>query len=293
MDKATIILGNSSSITDELIQRYKFIVVPFKVDWPEGEGFSGSNIFEKMRDGEKKGNTASPKTSQPSIGAYKKAFEEALKGSESVICITIGSGMSGAYNSAVQAKKLFPEEEQKKIYVIDSMNADTGETLLAIKISELIEGGKSVESTVDEAGTIIKKIYLCGMVENPRWLELGGRLSHAAAGLLHQMQKIGMRPVLHIEDGTVKPANLKMNAKDTAEAMLKQFEGACRKGLKDGKRYRIIISHADNLPEAEKLKKLFEEKYPEQIKIESVSMAGLVIGAHVGPGTIIFCLLEE
>ena len=173
MNKVTIIIGNSASITEELIQKYKFVVVPFKVDWPEGEAFSGNNIFEKMRDGEKRGNITSPKTSQPSIGLFKKSFEDALKESEKIICITIGSKMSGAYNSAIQAKKLLSEGEQKKLFIVDSRNADAGETLLAIKLFELTEEDKNVEVAVDEAETFINKIHLYGMVENPRWLELG------------------------------------------------------------------------------------------------------------------------
>lgn len=55
MKKATIIIGESASLTKDICQKYGFIVAPFKIDWPEMDSLEGNNIFEKMRDAEKKG----------------------------------------------------------------------------------------------------------------------------------------------------------------------------------------------------------------------------------------------
>lgn len=56
---------------EELVKKYGFIITPFVIDWPEMDSLEGNNIFEKMRDAEKKIKTV-PKTSQPSIGVCKK-----------------------------------------------------------------------------------------------------------------------------------------------------------------------------------------------------------------------------
>ena len=98
MKKTTIIIGESASIEESICQKYGFVVVPFKIDWPEMDSLEGNNIFKKMRDAEKKGIKTTPKTSQPSIGMFKKAFDEGIKESDSIICITISSGISGTYN---------------------------------------------------------------------------------------------------------------------------------------------------------------------------------------------------
>jgi DegV family protein with EDD domain len=292
MKNISIIIGESASITQELINKFDFIVAPFVMEWPEGENLKGNNIFEKMREAEKQGIKTTPKTSQPSIGVFKKAFEEALKNSESVLAITISAKISGTYNSAIQAKKMFDDETQKKIFVLDTVNADAAESLLAIKAAEMAEQGISGEEILKNLEILSTKTFLFGMLESPKWLEAGGRLSHALSVILTQMQKIGMRPVLSVIDGVIKPANLRMQAKDTADALFKQVESIIKKPLSENKSCNIAISHADNLEEAQKLRTLLLDKYP-QVKIEFLSITSMVIGCHVGPGTLICCSIEN
>jgi fatty acid-binding protein DegV len=83
-----------------------------------------------------------------------------------------------------------------------------------------------------------------------------------------------------------------MQANDTASALFKQTESIIKKGIEEGKNYKIGISHADSIEEAEKLKKLFEENYP-QVKVAFVSITGAVIGSHVGPGSLICSSIEN
>jgi len=291
MKNISIIIGESASITPEIINKFNLTVVPFVMEWPEGEDLKGSNVFEKMREAEKNEIKTTPKTSQPSIGIFKKAFEEALKTSENVLAITISSAISGTYNSAFQAKKMFDDEIQKRIFVFDTFNADAAESLLAIKAAEMGEQGKSGEEILESLKELSSKTFLFGMLESPKWLEAGGRINHPMSVVLTQMQKIGMRPVLSVKDGVIKPANLRMQAKDTSDALFKQIESVIKKPLSENKSCKIAISHADNLEEAQKLKTLIEDKYP-QIKIEFLSITSPVIGCHVGPGTLICCSIE-
>jgi DegV family protein with EDD domain len=291
MKNTTIVLGNSAAITEELIEKFGLVIVDFKMDWPEGEQLNG-DLFTKMREAKKQNIRTTPKTSQPSIGVYKKAFEEGLAKNENVLCITISSGISGAYNSAMQAKKMFGEEDQKRIFIFDSFNADAAEGLFAIKAAEMIEQGKNIEEIMAHLEELKPLTKLFGMLEGPYWLEAGGRINHTVAVLLSQMQKIGMRPLLSMIDGLVKPANLKMQAKDTANALFKQMETTVKPALEQGKKVSVGISHSDSLADAETLKKTITEKYP-QIKIEFVTATGPVIGAHIGPGALICCSVED
>jgi len=291
MKNTSIIIGQSAAVTEELMQRFGFIVAPFKIDWPEGENLTGE-IFTKMREAKKQGIKTTPKTSQPSIGLFKKCFEEALSKAQYALAITISSGISGTYNSAIQAKKMFPENIQEKIFIIDSFNADAAETLLAIKAAEMDEQGVSINEIVKKLEEQKNQTKLFGMLEGPYWLEAGGRIGHTVSVLLEQMQKIGMRPLLSMIDGMVKPANLKMHAQDTANALFKQTESVIKDPLANNKKVSVAITHSDNLAEAKKLEELFIKNYP-QIKIEFVATMGPVIGAHVGPGALISCTIQD
>ena len=57
------------------------------------------------------------KSSCPSVGDWLEAFGDA----DDVICITITSGLSGSYNSACSAKKIYEtENEGKRVFVLDT-----------------------------------------------------------------------------------------------------------------------------------------------------------------------------
>lgn len=293
MKKTTIVIGQTAPITEELVKKYGFIITPFVIDWPEMDLLEGNNIFEKMRDAEKKGIKTVPKTSQPSIGVCKKIFDDVLKESESVVCITISSQLSGAYNSAVQAKKMLNESNQSKVFVLDTFSTDVSESLIALRAGELAEEGVSGEEIFKEITEMSPNVHLFGILESPKWLEANGRLNHTLSVILSQMQKIGMRPILSVKDGLVKAANLKMQAKNTAQALFKQAEEVIKKPLEEGKICRVAISHADALEEAEKLKKMFEEKYP-QVEVSFIALTGIVVGCHVGPGTLLIsCSIKK
>lgn len=290
MNKTGLIIGDSSALPPELIQKYEITeIIPFVVDWPEQKDVSKDNIYEKMRDAKKQGIKTTPKTSQPAVGAFKKAYDNLLAQGKDVLCLTLSSKLSGAFNSALQAKKLFDEETQKRIFVLDTFNVDVGEALLVIRAAELIEKGESAENIFHSLESLLPKVYLFGMLESPKWLEAGGRINSAMARIMEKMQELGMRPILKVKDGEIKAANFKMQAKDTATALFKEVKNLLKK---NPGQYRATISHADNLEEAQRLEKLVQENLPE-VKIEFINISSFVIGAHVGPGTIIIVLLQE
>ncbi|MFA5169473.1 MAG: DegV family protein [Candidatus Paceibacterota bacterium] len=293
MQKATVIVCSFASTTKDILDKYGIIALTPSLNWPEGEGLKGDNIFQKMRKAVEKGVNSTPKTSQPPMGAFKKAYDEALSKSENTIVITISSKISGTYNAAIQTRKMFSEEMQKRIHIIDSNNIDAAESLLAIKACELSERGEDIQKIVETINNYVNKTYFFGMTENPNQMEAGGRISHTLAVILAQMQKIGLRPILHMKDGKVKPANLSINAKDIAEALLKHFEEVTKKAMQEGKKYRVAISHADNIEKANELKSLLLNRFGDKIKVDFISMTGPFIGAHVGPGTLMCATLEE
>lgn len=292
MKPLSIIIGTSASITDEVIKRYGFSVVDFKFNWPEGDVIQAESIYDKMREATKGKIGSGPKTSQPSIGIYKKAFEEGLQIAENVLYISISSKLSGAYNSAAQAVKMLRPEEQKRIFIFDSLNADSAESFLAIRAAELSNEGVRVESILEKLNEISSQVKLFGALESADWLEAGGRINHATAVIFNKMQDMGLRPILFMKDGEIKPATLKIQAKDIATAILKELDMQVKKPISEGKSCRVIISHAGALDEAEKIVRMIKDEYGEKIKIEFVSLTSYVIGAHVGPGAIICCCCE-
>jgi len=293
MKSIGLIIGETASLPKEMIEKFKMVFVPFVVDWPEGQDLPGQNLFQKMREAAKKGMKNFPKTSQPSIGNYKKAFEEALSKFEKAILITASSRLSGAYNAACLAKRMLSQKFQERIEIIDSYQASCGEGILALKAIQLIqEGKKSFEEIVKNLKKLIPEIHLCGMLGDPMWLEAGGRLPHPAAVLLRQMQKIGMRPLIGTRDGVVKAVTLKMKAKDVPTALFKELKKEAKEKLESGKKIIVAISHTDNLTGAKKLQKMIENNL-KGAKIAFLSLIDPVVGVHGGPDTLLCAWTED
>jgi len=285
MQTIGLVVGETASLPKEITDRQQMAVVPYIVDWEEGEGLSGKNIFERMREADQRG-IKGPKTSQPSPFIFQKVFKEELEKYQNIICITLSSGVSGGYNSALQGREMLQEHEKKRVHIIDSLNATAGEGLLVLKARDLIESNKNVEEIVKELKEFVPKIHLIGMIEDPKWLEANGRMTPVLASLVRQMQKIGMRPLIGLKKGVVKPVALKMQAKDVPAALLKEL-----KKETGNKKIKLAISHADSPEDAQKLKEIIEKEL-KNAEIAFLSLMDSIIGVHAGPGTLVCAWFE-
>ncbi|MFH0987659.1 MAG: DegV family protein [Patescibacteria group bacterium] len=286
MQKIGLIIGESADVPKEIIERNQIIVIPYIIDWEDSDKIPGDNVYQKMRNREEADVKTFPKTSQPSPFTFKKNFEEGLQKFDNILCITLSSGVSGGYNSAMQARSLMNEEKQKRIFIIDSRNVTASEGLLVLKAVDLMKGDYEIKEIVEKINEYIPRTHLFGMLEDPKWLEAGGRMSHTLGNIIRQMAKIGLRPLLGLKDGVVTSVALKMRAKDRPTALLRELDKETEEMRKTGKEIKVAITHADNLEEAERLKKMIEKEI-EKTEVVFLRPISNVIGVHVGPGSLI------
>lgn len=286
MLKIGLVVDEGTDLPREIIKKHNISVVPFKIDWPEGEDLPGENIYQKMKEGERKGMKTFVKTSQPSPKDFLEVFKKQLGKFENILCITITSKLSGTYNSAFQAKNFLEEKLQKRISLIDSLNASAGEGLLVVKAIRLIQQGIKIGEIVEELKEAVPKIHLIGMLEDPKWLEASGRLLHPFAVWVRQMQRVGIRPLLGVKKGKIRPIGIKTGVQNMSTALFKEFEAKTLTLKKRGENIKVAITHADNFKEAEALKEMVEGKM-KNVEIIFFNLISSVLGGIVGPGTLV------
>ena len=82
------------------------------------------------------------KSSCPNTGDWLEAFGDA----DDIFCVTITSGLSGSYNSACAAKKIYEaDHEGARVFVIDSLSAGPEMTLIVEKLEACIASGMAIE----------------------------------------------------------------------------------------------------------------------------------------------------
>ncbi len=287
MEKIGLVTDEGADLTHEIIEKYDIGVVPVKLDWPEIQDLPGENVYQKMREVEKRGMKTFGKTSQPSpknfLDVYNKQFEKF----EELICVTIVSKLSGTYNSAIQAKKFLPAEKREKVFVVDSLNASGAEALMVLKAQELLEQGEL------NAGQIAENLekfwrdrtHLTIVFQDPKWIEFSGRMSSTVAGWVRKMGNVGIRPVIGMQKGALKPMGVKFGAKDTAVALAKTIQEKTKKSAAEGQRIRVVITHGDNLAAANRLKGMVEQEIKNS-QIIFINLVNNVVGAIAGPDAL-------
>ena len=289
--KIGLVIDEGADLPQDLIEKYQMATVPIKMDWPEIGNLPGENTFQKMREAEKLGIKGFGKTSQPSPKDFLDAFKKQLEKFEKIICITLTSKLSGTYNSAIQAKGILSEGDQKRIFIVDSLNASCGEGLSVLRAVDLIEQEKDTEEIVKELEKLIPQVYLYGMLEDVKWLEASGRISHTLANWVRRMQKIGVRPILGVKKGLVKAIGIKAGAKDIPTALFQELAAKTRKLRLKNKKIRAVITHGDNLERAQRLKEMIEREL-ENAEVVFISLIDNVLGVLVGPGSLILAWCE-
>ena len=143
-----IIVDSCGELFDDMKADGRFQSVPLELEVDgyhvvDDESFDQLEFIRRVKE-----SRHSPKSSCPSPQRYVEAY---LGEAEHVYVVTLSSKLSGSYNSAELAKKLYLEEHRaKQIHVFDSCSASIGETLIAEKIQESEEAGKSFEEVEKE-----------------------------------------------------------------------------------------------------------------------------------------------
>lgn len=275
-----IVTEDIAALLPKIAERYQIELALAQYNWPPEKDLPDENLYQKMREADKKGIKVFPKTSQPSPSSYLEAFKKQLEKFGKILCITPSSKLSGCYNSAKQAEGMLQEPE--RVFVLDSLNAVAGQTLLLLKAIELIQEQKTITEVINELKKEIPKIHLYLIFEDPKWTEALGKITKNQADWIRRMKKINIHPIMKVKDGITVKGGI-VFAKDMAEAFYKKILKESKEVRRDGKTIRVIINHADNPEVAQNLKKMLKEKI--KVEIPFINLGPSIFAALV-PGTV-------
>ncbi|HAP31488.1 MAG TPA: DegV family protein [Firmicutes bacterium] len=270
MTPVRIVTDSTAFLDQETVGKYNVAVVPLYVNF-ENEviidgSISNAAFFAKVRSSAKM-----PFTSQPSPGDFVKVFEQIIKDGNDVVTIVISSGISGTYESALNAAKMV---DMNRIMVIDSLSTSGGLAMLVREAAEAAAQGKSKEEITAIIEAKKSKLRIFFVPDTLEYLKKGGRIGGAQA-LLGTLLKI--KPVLHLSNGKVDAYDKVRTMKKALLRIVDELPPA--KGA-----FPLYILHAEAPETVETLKHMLKERFPEaQITISELSP---VIGTHTGPGVI-------
>ncbi len=276
-----IISDVSADIPMELVTEYDIHFVP--MTYTTGEEEHVCNTLETEENMhlfyEAQRNGVPTQTSQITPNAYVEYFSTFLKEGKDIIYLSLSSGLSNTYNSALLAQRELSEEyEDAHLYVVDSLGATGGMGLLLELAAKNRLNGMSVKDNADWMSANAIKLAHWFMVEDLMYLKRGGRISAASAIV---GTTLNIKPVLEIdENGKLITIAKKRGSKLALKYLVDQYFDT-----RDESFEKIVyITHGDAKDAAESVKQMILERDPEVIVRTRVLCP--IIGSHTGPGMV-------
>lgn len=250
MEKFKLIVDSSSNMVNDPTHNVEVVPLTISFGGKDYIDDQNLNIQEFLSDMNK--NQVAGKTTCPSI----QAWLDALEGTEKAIIVTMTSGMSGTFSSALQAKNMYEEKHpSSQIIVVDSRSAGPELTIVLHGIEKMIQGDIRFVDLEEEIAEFRMHTHLLFILQSLHNLSLNGRVSPAAAkiaGLL-KINLIGTAS----KDGKLEPLTKARGMKKAIRELLKYMKDDNYHGGE------VIIDHCENERDAETIKEKLQAEYPD------------------------------
>ena len=281
-----IVVDSAANIPAELVKKYNIRVISF-VNYvngkkvvcfdpdltPEDERTKGREYYDAVRAG------ADVKTGLVSSGDFEDLFRSILEAGDDILYFSLSKNISGTYNSArIAAEELSESFPDRKIRLIDALNASLAQGILAIYASEMRAGGKSLDETADILATYPAKMNGIFTVGDLKYLSKTGRISSSAA-LVGNL--LSIKPILRgNKDGFIvqfKKCRGRKSALNTLVSLV------CD-NIVNPEEQIIGIAHADAYEDS----LYVMEEIRKRVKLRGFinTSYDYCTGSHVGPDTI-------
>ena len=257
-------------------------------DYPDdlGQSIPFDEFYRRMDEG------ADTQTSQVNVTEYLDYFNRFLAEGKDVLHVTLSTGISGTYNSAVTAAQMAMENYPgRTVYVVDSLGASSGYGLLMDGIADQRDRGLTLEELRD--WTLERRLHLHHWFFSTdlKFYIKGGRISKTS-GTIGTI--LGICPLLNMDnEGRLIPRAKIRTKRKVIQEIVKRMEENAQDGLDySGKCY---ISQSACVEDAQEVAKLVEERFPKLCGKVEINYVGTTIGSHTGPGTValFFCGKER
>ncbi len=269
-----LLSDSTCDLSDDLVENNPVYFVPIKVHAGDKTFTDRWDIipeeFYQIMDS----SPVLAKTSQPSMLDFCRVYSHLLVHYPSIISVQLSRGLSGTYQTAVQASQDFPSNT---ITVLDGKSISVGLGLILMEGIKALEQGKGLEGVLNYIRSAIDhtKIYIG--LPTLKYLVKGGRITKAKgfiAGILN------INPVLSLSpQGKLEPV---AKARGKKRLQQKVLDLAIQRIPQGTAGYSIAVAHTN----AVNIGNRFAQKIKDVSgqKVVMVLNASPALGAHAGPG---------
>ena len=278
MRKVAIVTDSTSCIPADLVRDLDIRVVPLTYVFgdtavPDDPDMDMPDFYRRLRTAKKP-----PTTSPASPGAYVNTFKELIGSVEAVLCITVSARFSGMHRAATVARDMVSgDSSPTRVEVMDSGGAAMLQGFVVLAAARAAAEGASLEEVTRIAESVKTRVRLLAVIDTFKYLGRSGRFPRVVAW---GASLIGLKPVLSLRMGQVKPVTVARTRQGALRKMLRMLERDTR-----GKEsVHVAILHANVPEEAEE----FARQVSQTVDCTELLMSHLtpVMGIYTGPGVL-------
>lgn len=267
-----IITDSAADFEREELERMQVACIPLSVliggrEYTENVDLTKDQFYELLEE-----TRDFPKTSQPSPQLLLELFEDAVAHGDEAIFISLSSGLSGTYQSAVMIRD---ELGSDSCYVVDSRNGTGGERLVVEYAVRLRDEGKSAAEIAAALEKMRGRVVLYACMDTLEFLFRGGRISHAVYKLGSLTQ---IKPILHVDpEGRAEIPAKMMGLRKGIDFMCKKLQA-----VPADPDFPLCIMYTHQRKNGETLAQRVRDMGYD-VPEERIVNVGAVVGAHIGP----------
>lgn len=271
--KIAWVTDSTAYLDEDLINHPDVYTIPMTILLDEKEYYDGIDFTPEEFYSQLKQVKTPPKTSQPSIGAFQKLFDQLAENYDHIIAILISGKLSGTVSSSQQASQLV----SIPVTTIDSQ-------ILSYPLSFLIKKAIEWHTQGDDPNQIKQKLELLiptnetyVLIGSLEQLNRSGRLT-GLSFFIGSLLKI--KPVIALQAGELKIVGKVRNEKKAYDMFIDYLQAAYdRSEMKEA-----WILYGLDLDAAEAWKIQLNEQFP-HIQFSCYPL-GSALGLHAGEHTI-------
>jgi DegV family protein with EDD domain len=266
-----IVTDSTAYLPEAIASALAIEVVPVQVivdgvAYDEFRHITVDQVVAALREGKK------VTTSRPNPDQFLEAYRRlAQRGFDSIVSVHLSSHLSGTYESAVLAS----QDSPVPVSVIDSGGVAAMIGHAALAGARLAKSGADLDPVTAEVEHRCAASSIEFYVDTLEFLQRTGRISNMKSRV---GTVLSVKPILHMVDGRVVQHELVRTASKAVERLVELVAngvtGPCE----------ITVHHVDAAERAGQV----AQRLCETFKVPSVTVtpAGAVIAAHVGPGAV-------
>lgn len=274
MKKVAIVTDSTAYLPANYVEEFGVTVVPLTLQWDGASYRDGVDILPDEFYTRLSDSKTLPTTSQATVNDFTQVYKRLMDEGFDILTLPISSGISGTYDSAIQAKAQLGEVP---IEIIDTRLVSMALSFQVLAAARAAKDGASLEECKQIALKAYDHIGVYFVVDTLKYLHAGGRIG---GGKRFMGTALNIKPILEIRDGKIEAVKSVISINKALEAMVEMVE----KDVDQRKPVRVSVFHALAAEKAQELLKTTAARLHADEAI--LSYVSPVIGCHVGPGTL-------